>query len=458
MKIDYTKKVRYELMLGREATQRIREYPVAYLPIGCLERHGDHLPMGLDVIKAHGISCVVAQAIGGLVFPPHFYSGIHRLDDSTMQRFTREWGNLYTDNTAKDHLMEIVERLVSMNIKVLVLYSGHYPASQIDMIREIADEYNSKGKITIIPFTEIDCLEKGDHAGISETSLMLYLDRNLVDMTRIGEVNYRDHGWSELNTPEKATASKGETDIQSIIEYFNAKIKQSLRKILIIGHRGARGIEPENTIRSFKKALELCVDYIECDVHLTKDNQIVLMHDHTVERTTNGSGAVNTFTFDEIRELDAGKGEKIPTLQELLDLARGKVRLHIELKDESATESTIRLVEKNNMIDQVFLTSGNTQALKKVRELNPSISMEHIFGDPPPNAIDLALSVGAKRVSCHISHLTREFVQKAHENGIQVIAWPPNTPEESQKATECGVDLICTDRPDIVKAEYYVLT
>jgi len=223
--------------------------------------------------------------------------------------------------------------------------------------------------------------------------------------------------------------------------------------IQIIGHRGARGLEPENTVRSFRKALELGVDYIECDVHMTKDGHIVLMHDHTVDRTTNGSGPVNSFTFDEIRKLDAGKGETIPTLQELLDLVRGKVKLHIELKDESATEPTVGLVEKNGMVGEVFLTSGKTETLKRVRELNASISMEHIFGDPPDDGIARALSVGAKRVSCHISHLTREFVQKAHENGLHVIAWPPNSVEEAKKAVEYGADLICTDRPDIVTAD-----
>jgi glycerophosphoryl diester phosphodiesterase len=223
--------------------------------------------------------------------------------------------------------------------------------------------------------------------------------------------------------------------------------------VQIIGHRGARGVEPENTMRSFRKALELGVDYIECDVHSTKDGHIVLMHDHTVDRTTNGTGPVNSFTFDEIRRLDAGKGEIVPTLQELLDLARGKVKLHIELKDETATEATVRLVEKYKMEADVFLTSGNTETLKRVRELNPSISTEHIFGQPPDDAIERALSAGAKRVSCHISHLTGEFVQKAHENRLHVIAWPPNTLEEAKKAIECGVDLICTDRPDIVKAE-----
>ncbi len=220
--------------------------------------------------------------------------------------------------------------------------------------------------------------------------------------------------------------------------------------IEIIGHRGARGLEPENTILSFRKAIELEVDYIECDVHLTKDGYIVLIHDNTLDRTTNGTGYINDYSFDEIRKLDAGKGEKIPTLQELIDLIKGKVKAHIELKDEKATERVIKLVEKNNIVDQIFLTSGNTDTLRKVKSINPLIAIEHIFGQPPENAIDIALSVRAKRVSCHINHLTSSFVEKAHENNIQVIAWPPNTLEEAKKALECGVDLICTDRPDIV--------
>ena len=222
--------------------------------------------------------------------------------------------------------------------------------------------------------------------------------------------------------------------------------------VQIIGHRGARGLEPENTMRSFRKALELKVDHIECDVHLTKDGHIVLIHDHTVDRTTNGTGPVNSFTFEEIRKLDAGKGEKIPTLQELIDLARGKVGLNIELKDEAAVEKTVRLVEENDIIDQVSLTSGNTETLKRVQELNNTIAMEHIFGDPPDDAIARALSVSAKRISCHIAKLSCEFVQEAHKNGLKVIAWPPNTVEEARKAIACGVDFICTDRPDIVTA------
>src|SRR5512136_380379 len=93
-------KVQYELMMGREGPARIRSCPIGYLPIGCLERHGDHLPMGLDVIKAHGICCEAARALGGVVFPPHYYAGIHRMDEAELAKRTREWGNLYTDATA----------------------------------------------------------------------------------------------------------------------------------------------------------------------------------------------------------------------------------------------------------------------------------------------------------------------------------------------------------------------
>ena len=180
--INFTQKVRYELMLGREATQQIEEHPVAYLPIGCLERHGDHLPMGLDIIKAHQICCITAQAIGGIVFPAHFYAGIHRLKDAMRRRLANERGNLYTDGTAEENLMEIIDQIALMGIKVLVLYSGHYPVSQREMIKEIADKYNGEESISVIPITEMDCLGEGDHAGICETSFMLYLDKNLVEV------------------------------------------------------------------------------------------------------------------------------------------------------------------------------------------------------------------------------------------------------------------------------------
>lgn len=228
--INYRKAVQYELMLGRESMEAIQAFPVGYLPIGCLERHGDHLPMGLDVIKAHHVCCLAAKAIGGVVFPPHYYSGIHHMTPEQTVKYTGQWGNLYTDRTAKGHLEDVILQIAIIGIKVLVLYSGHYPSCQLAMMRELS-EVVTEQPFRVIPFAEQMVL-KGDHAGVSETSLMLYLDRNLVDTTRIGEVNYREHGWREENDPCKASSAKGERDVQTVLAHLRRTIDEALRSCL----------------------------------------------------------------------------------------------------------------------------------------------------------------------------------------------------------------------------------
>lgn len=218
--------VQYEFMQGRDATEKIKAYPVGYLPIGCLERHGDHLPMGLDIIKAHRICCAAAKEIGGIVFPPHYYSGIHMMSKQNLAKYTGEWGNIYTDTSTKDNLIDIINQLALAGIKVLVLYSGHYPKCQTEMITEISREFEKQKSVKVIPFWENIVLQ-GDHAGISETSFMLYLGKDLVDMSRISAVNYRDHGWNDDNTPEKASSAKGEKDMKIVISYLKNKIDEA---------------------------------------------------------------------------------------------------------------------------------------------------------------------------------------------------------------------------------------
>jgi len=217
------KTVRYELMMGREATHAVAACPVGYLPVGCLERHGDHLPMGLDVIKAHGICCHAARAIGGVVFPPHYYAGIHRLKGEQILMYTGGWGNIYTDASAEDNLVDLIRQLQIVGIETLVLYSGHYPGCQVDMIRAVAHKFGGDTGIRVIPFAD-KFVVRGDHAGVSETSLMLYLDKSLVDMSRIGEANYAHHGWTEENTPEKATCARGEDEVRRIVEQLQQEI------------------------------------------------------------------------------------------------------------------------------------------------------------------------------------------------------------------------------------------
>ena len=222
--------------------------------------------------------------------------------------------------------------------------------------------------------------------------------------------------------------------------------------VKIIGHRGAAGLEPENTLRSFRRALELGVDVIECDVRLTRDGRIVLLHDATVDRTTNGTGAVGDLTFEQLRALDAGQGERVPTLLELLELAAGRVEVHIELKDPSAFEGVLAQLAELSLRDTAILTSGDTEVLRRVRAADAAIRMEHIFADPPADAVARAASVRAARISSHFTRLTRTFVDEAHRSGLEVIAWPPNTPADQRQAIALGVDLICTDRPDVLVA------
>lgn len=214
-------------MLGREVTTAIRSFPVGYLPIGCLERHGDHLPMGLDVLKAHKVCCVVAKEIGGIVFPPHYYSGIHKMSEQQIAKYTGDWGNIYTDTSAKDNLTDIINQIAMCGINVLVLYSGHYPECQTQMILSISKDFEDHKSITLIPFWEKMIME-GDHAGISETSIMLYLDKELVDMSRISDINYQDHGWNDKNTPEEASPDKGKADVKLVIDHLRREIRNSL--------------------------------------------------------------------------------------------------------------------------------------------------------------------------------------------------------------------------------------
>lgn len=220
--------------------------------------------------------------------------------------------------------------------------------------------------------------------------------------------------------------------------------------VKVIGHRGIAGLEPENTLRSFRAAIALGVDYVECDVRLTADGRLVLMHDESLDRTTDGAGPVAEMTFDEVRQLDAGKGEQVPTLEELLDLIEGRCKAHVELKAPGAPEPVLRLVQQKGMLTDVVLTSGDTERLRSLRALSADVAIEHIYGEPPADAIERALSVNAQRVSVHHQHATKAYVEAAHAAGLEVIAWPPNTVPEMQAAIALGVDLICTDRPDVL--------
>lgn len=222
--------------------------------------------------------------------------------------------------------------------------------------------------------------------------------------------------------------------------------------MILTGHRGAAKLEPENTLLSMQKAIDLGVDQIEIDVHLTRDQHLVVIHDTTVDRTTDGQGAIADFTLAQVKQLDAGKGERIPTLQEVMDLVRGKVILQIELKGPKTAGPVIQTVEQNGMENGVLLTSFVHERLREVRQLNPDLRLGALWASPPPDVCEQAIDMGAEAI--HIQHLNIDppLVEEAHAHGLKIRAWNPDTVEEIQRVIDLGVDAIGSNRPDLLIA------
>jgi len=218
--------------------------------------------------------------------------------------------------------------------------------------------------------------------------------------------------------------------------------------IEVIGHRGAAGLEPENTLRSVRRAIELGVDRVEIDVRISRDGRLVIMHDETVDRTTNGHGYVSELTFDDLRSLDAGMGEKIPTLDEILKFTMGKAKLEIELKVPEATEPTIQLIEELNAEKDVIIISFIHELLERVHDLNPNIKTGALFFEVPKDILQRALKVHASSIHVYYRNVNSELVKEAHRSGLEVAVWNPNRIEEMREMIDLGVDAIGSDRPD----------
>jgi glycerophosphoryl diester phosphodiesterase len=220
--------------------------------------------------------------------------------------------------------------------------------------------------------------------------------------------------------------------------------------MLKVGHRGARAYEPENTLRSFKKAIELGVDAVELDVRRTKDNEIVVIHDADVKKTTNGSGLVSELTLKEIKGLSTEKNEKIPTLEEALEALDKKVKVFVELKESGLEEHVLALVKKGGVKKSVVLVSFLEDALKKVREIDPEIETGLIYAKHK-NPLKTALDLKAQWLLAFYKFTHTANVQEAHENGLKIVVWTVNTPEEVAEMAKKGVDGVASDKPDILK-------
>jgi len=216
-----------------------------------------------------------------------------------------------------------------------------------------------------------------------------------------------------------------------------------------VGHRGARAYEPENTLLSFKKAIELGVDAVELDVRKSKDGEIIVIHDADIKRTTNGSGLVADLTLKQIKSFSTDKNEKIATLEEALDCIDNKVKVFIELKETGFEDQVLSIVQKKGLVKNVVIVSFLEDALKKVRDLNQEIETGLIYARHK-NPIKAALGLKAQWLLAFYKFTHTANVQKAHENGLKVLVWTVNTLEEVAEMKKKGVDAMASDKPDIL--------
>lgn len=216
-----------------------------------------------------------------------------------------------------------------------------------------------------------------------------------------------------------------------------------------VGHRGARAYEPENTLLSFKKAMELGVDAVELDVRKTKDNEIVVIHDADVKRTTNGEGLVSELTLKEIQGFVADKDQRVPTLEEVLNLVDDKVKVFIEIKETGFEAKLLELLEKTGLKKNVVLVSFLEDTLRKVRQLDAQIETGLIYAKHK-NPLKAALELKVQWLLSFYRFAHEANVQKAHEKGLKILVWTVNTTNEIAKMRAKGIDGIASDKPDLL--------
>jgi glycerophosphoryl diester phosphodiesterase len=251
------------------------------------------------------------------------------------------------------------------------------------------------------------------------------------------------------------------------------------RLVKITGHRGARGIAPENTLTGFQVALDLGVDMIELDVHLTRDGELAVMHDPRVERTTDGEGAIGSFTLAELKRLNAAakfSGEtpygvqRVPTLQEVYDLVGNQCTLNVEIKPaadgtryEGIEEKLIEFLHRNDPANRTVISSFDHPTLVKIHELEPRLTRHGIvsheyFAALPTGpmgaqaAVDDFVARGLTWMAINHAYLTENLCARMKRAGLTVHAWVIDDLAGLARFASMGVDEITSDRPDVLLA------
>ncbi|MEU0282435.1 glycerophosphodiester phosphodiesterase [Streptomyces sp. NPDC088147] len=207
------------------------------------------------------------------------------------------------------------------------------------------------------------------------------------------------------------------------------------------------GVEPENTLRSFLHAERAGMDAIELDLHLTKDGALAVMHDTDVDRTTDGTGAIADHTLAGLRELDAGRGERVPVFEEVLDAVRSP--LQAEIKDRAAARALAEVMLRRGLVERVEVSSFHDEAVAEIASLVPGVRTVLVASRWGADIVDRARAVGAARLALNIRRLTLEVVERAHAEGLGIIGWVVNTQDQLRLARAFQLGAVTTDFPEI---------
>jgi len=229
--------------------------------------------------------------------------------------------------------------------------------------------------------------------------------------------------------------------------------------MLMIAHRGASGYAPENTLAAFRRAVALGATFIETDLHLSRDAHFLALHDDTLERTTNGRGAVHEHTLAELRQLDAGSwfgsdfaGERIPTLDEILDFSRRHdVVFYLELKqsDSWGTEhALVHALRQSGEIPRPVVMSFEPRVLESLRRSESTLMTALLYDGSLDNLFERAVGVGARQLAVRGNLVTPALLEEARRKDLQVVCWTINHPAHMRSLIAAGVDGIITDYPD----------
>ncbi len=221
-----------------------------------------------------------------------------------------------------------------------------------------------------------------------------------------------------------------------------------MHHVLKIGHRGAAGHAPENTLAAIRKGIALGVDFAEIDIRRTADGRLVVLHDATVNRTTNGKGRIDRLRLQDVEKLDAGDGEHIPTFEEVLKMATGKTGLMVELKIRGAAQQTVESVRKAGFKNPVIYASFLHDELTHIRKADPDASLMVLFGSLSRASVSRAIKYGSSYVGLPHNKATGPRVNSFHRAGLRIFVYTANDPDDIQRVLSLGVDGVISNFPD----------